>query len=106
MTDEIIVKIKEAEAEGLRLKAEATDLATKMIATAEDKAERIQNDSDDFCKSYRETQQKNAEWKAQEAYEKAMKKSREDAEKYARDAKEKAHSVVGEIVGRILSGNR
>ena len=106
MTDEIITMIKEAEAEGAALKEAATLSASKTVLEAEAVADKKAEDSENFCRAYRETQVKLAEAEAQKAYDSTLETSLKNAKAYAQKALEKADDEVAKIVGRIVSGNR
>ena len=105
MTNELVQSITAAEEKAAQIKEEAMRLAQEKIAKADAQAAETLKTSASLCKGYRETQLKAAEADAQAAYDAAMGKQREEAQKYAEKLLANT-DLASEIVGRVLSGSR
>ena len=106
MTEDIIKRIAEAEAEAAAIKAEAEARAAEISTAAEKRKTEIEKTSVEVCKAYRETQIKAAENDAEKAYAKTLEETGAAAKAYADSLKHRAEIPVSEIVGRIVGGNR
>lgn len=106
MTEEIIRSITEAETQAEQMKAEALEKAAAIVADAELRAERKERSAAEVCKAYRETQIKNAAADAETEYRAALAAEKQAATDYCSRVLEGADAFIGEIVGRILGGDR
>ena len=105
MTKDIVQAITDAEAQAAKIKEAAVKEGQRKIALAESAAAEKEKTSSELCKAYRETRLKAAENDAQKEYEQSMAKSRAHAQNYAKEVLASA-DVTGEIVRRIVGGNR
>ncbi len=106
MKDEIVKSITQAEETAAELKRTAMERATEIVDEAVKRAEQIENTAKEVCAAYRESQIKNAQAEAERAYGEMLAQNEEDAKEYCTKVLEGADSVIGGIVGRIISGNR
>ena len=105
MAEEIIKLIAEAEAEAEQIKAVAQEKAAAIIAHAETQATQQEQSAAERCKTYRETQVKTAMDDAEKAYKDSLSAGAQSAKKYCEEILASADAVIGEIVGRIVSGD-
>ena len=105
MTEEIIKKITDAEAQGAEMRRVAILQGEQIVADANLRAKRMEESSADACKTYRETQIKTATEDAETAYKQAIEKTRADAQAYCEKALGESESFVGEIIRRIIGGD-
>lgn len=105
MTEEIIKKITDAEAQGAELKRAAALKGEQIVADANLKAKRMDENVAEACKTYRETQIKKATEDAETAYAQAIEKTRNDAQAYCEKALYQSEAFVGEIIRRITGGD-
>ena len=105
MTEEIIKKITDAEAQGAEMKRVAALQGEKIVADANLRAKRMEESTADACKTYRETQIKTATEDAETAYNQAILKTRQDAQAYCEKALHESETFVGEIIRRITGGD-
>ena len=106
MTEDIIKGITQAETQASQIKKEAQEKAAAIVAEATLRAREIENDGVQLCKSYRETQIKEAQERAEKEYQTTIRVKTEEAKLYCADALKKSEASVGKIVGRIVGGDR
>ena len=106
MTEDIIKSITAAEETATQLKREAQEKAAKIVSEAEDTARGMENSAEETCKAYVSAQVKQAQEDAEKEYEAAMLVAEKNAQAYCETALANAGDSVGNIVGRILGGNR
>jgi len=103
---EVILKsIKEAESKAAEIKAAAQEECAAISAEAEKRAAEILKTSEERLKLFKEASLVKAAEKAQSDYENEIKRAAAEAKIYADGVIKKTDKEVGEIVGRILSGN-
>jgi len=105
MTEEIIKEIKEAEEKASALKIEAQKKAEEIVREAEGNATQKELSSVEVCKAYANSQMKNAQTEADNAYADALASAQAEAKTYAKDILKNADVFVSEIVRRVLSGD-
>ena len=105
MAEEIINLIAEAEAEAEQIRTTAQEKAAVVIANAETQAIQQEQAAAERCKVYRETQIKTAIDDAENEYKNTFSASAQSAKAYCEEILSKADAVIGEIVGRIVSGD-
>lgn len=104
--EEIIKSITEAEAQADALKKQALLQAEKIIEQAEERAATIEKNSAEECKAFREKTLKNAQLQAQQEYDHAIEKKREEGKTYVKERLEQCNLQVQEVVRRVSGGNR
>ncbi|MBQ8295572.1 MAG: hypothetical protein IJX87_03955 [Clostridia bacterium] len=106
MTEEIIKSITEAEGQAAEIRRVANERAEQIVAEAQMRAARSMQSSEEVSRAYKETQIKTAHKEAQNAYDTTIAEKTRAAQEYcAQVFKAGAPEVVGNIVGRITSGN-
>lgn len=105
MSEDMIKKITDAEAQASSIKRAAYDQAARLILDAEKQASLSELSSAEVCKAYTETQIKNARAEAQQRYEISVKTEEKQAREYCANALKNAEACVNEIVGRIVGGD-
>lgn len=106
MTEEIIKSITNVEAEAELIKAEAHEKAAAILSGAENEVAQKEQASVENCKKYREEAWKKALAEADSAYEKTLNEKANEARAYCEEALQSAEPYIGNIVGRIIRGNR
>ena len=106
MTEDIIKTITAAESEAAEIKRVAQENATRILAETQQTAQGIENSAADTSKAYVAEQIQKARKDAETEYTAAMQKQEKDAKAYCEAALQNAESSVGQIVGRVLRGNR
>ena len=106
MTEELIKMIVEAEAQAEEIKTQALAQASEIMAQAEADVLTIERDALLVSKKYRETEQKNALAEAEKEYAVSLEKNRMQAKEYCAKVLKSAEGEIGNIVGRIIGGDR
>ncbi len=106
MKDEIVKAITQAEETAAELKRAAIERAAEIVDEATKRAEQIEATAKEVCAAYRESQIKNTQAEAERAYDETLAQNEKEAKEYCTKVLESADSVIGGIVGRIISGNR
>lgn len=103
---EVILKsIKDAEERAAEIKAAALSECAAVLAGAEKRAAEILKTSEERLKLYKEQSLVKAEEKAETDYKNEIAKKTAEAKAYADKIIKNTGKEVGDIVGRILSGN-
>ncbi|MBE7077331.1 MAG: hypothetical protein E7377_01350 [Clostridiales bacterium] len=105
MAEEMIQLIAAAEAEAAQIKTAALEKAAAIVFDAETRAARKEQSAAEVCKAYRETQIKNAIEDAEKEYNASLTAGAQSAKTYCEEVLSGADSVIGKIVGRIISGD-
>lgn len=105
MTEEIIKSITDAEEKASEIKRLANEQALQILSKAEEDVARMEKNSSDDCKNYREQQIKQAIECAESDYVTTLKQNGEKSRAVCADHLSKADGVVNKIVGRIISGD-
>ncbi len=105
MTEELLKQITNAEEQAVKIKNIAIDKATKLTADAEKQAVNTVFSATQVCKTYAETQIKNAREEAQQRYDATIKAEERQSREYCAKVLQNAEESVSEIVGRIIGGN-
>lgn len=106
MTEELIKMIVEAEEQAEEIKTQALAQASEIMAQAEADVLTIERDALLVSKKYRETEQKNALAEAEKEYAASLEKNRMQAKEYCAKVLKSAEGEIGNIVGRIIGGDR
>lgn len=106
MTEEIIKSITNMEAEAEQIKTEALAKAVAIVSCAEEEVSEKERTALDNQKKYREEQYKIALEEADVQYAKTLAEKERDAKAYCEEALQSSQAYVGDIVGRIICGNR
>lgn len=105
MTEEIIKSIKSVETEAEKIKAEALAKATDLLSSTEKEIAQRERLAVENCKTYREERYKAALAEADEAYKKTLAEKEQEAKIYCENALKSSETYIGNIVGRIISGD-
>ena len=106
MTEEIIKSITAAEEQAAQMKRTALEKAAQILSEAQTQATRLEASAAEECKAYRETQSRNALADAEKEYEATMRAKEQQAKEYCEEALAKSGASVGNMIGRILGGDR
>ena len=103
--EEVLKSVKEAEALGSSIKAEAEAEAEKLIASSRARAGEIKKTAEEEMKSFRETTIKEAELRIQKEAERALSAHASEEAKAADELLKDTSSTVSQIVRRVIDGD-
>jgi vacuolar-type H+-ATPase subunit H len=105
-TTDILQEIHAAETQAAEIKRNAAEQAARLYADAQAQAAHSEETNAEVCKAYVDTQIKAARAQAEKNYEETVNAKRKEAQAYCAKALENAETLVNDIVGRIIRGNR